>query len=224
MRQRVTSPDGSSAHWRTSFSCFAASACHCESARDCAMLSCCCWKRVAAARASGCFHLYCNTRHCAAPFASMVMALQLRTSSIFFASDLPHAAAPRASSAANPAFVPRIHDPLGVLATWRLGVCYRRTGWDSNPRYPCGHTGFRDRPFQPLTHLSLKQLHVAGCTLHEFAGPACVPVRHVTWNVQRESTDRVGFEPTKRLPVYTLSRRVPSATRPPIQTTRRIDG
>src|SRR5256712_13584570 len=30
-------------------------------------------------------------------------------------------------------------------------------------------------------------------------------------------TDRVGFEPTKRLPVYTLSRRVPSAARPPIQ-------
>src|SRR2546427_11285526 len=29
-----------------------------------------------------------------------------------------------------------------------------RTGWDSNPRYPCGYTGFRDRPFQPLTHLS----------------------------------------------------------------------
>src|SRR5216683_2037545 len=66
------------------------------------------------------------------------------------------------------------------------GACTRstqRTGWDSNPRYPCGHTGFRDRPFQPLTHLS---------------------------------TDRVGFEPTKRLPVYTLSRRVPSAARPPI--------
>src|SRR5213079_3327148 len=31
---------------------------------------------------------------------------------------------------------------------------WERTGWDSNPRYPCGHTGFRDRPFQPLTHLS----------------------------------------------------------------------
>ena len=29
-----------------------------------------------------------------------------------------------------------------------------RTGRDSNPRYPYGHTGFRDRPFQPLTHLS----------------------------------------------------------------------
>ena len=29
-------------------------------------------------------------------------------------------------------------------------------------------------------------------------------------------TDRVGFEPTNRLPGYTLSRRVPSATRPPV--------
>src|SRR5438105_10532623 len=37
------------------------------------------------------------------------------------------------------------------------------------------------------------------------------------------SADRVGFEPTKRLPVYALSRRVPSATRPPIQTARRAD-
>src|SRR5438552_2398325 len=37
------------------------------------------------------------------------------------------------------------------------------------------------------------------------------------------AADRVGFEPTKRLPVYALSRRVPSAARPPIRTTRRID-
>ena len=28
----------------------------------------------------------------------------------------------------------------------------KRTGWDSNPRYPYGHTGFRDRLFQPLGH------------------------------------------------------------------------
>src|SRR5256885_16515580 len=39
-----------------------------------------------------------------------------------------------------------------------------------------------------------------------------------------QSADRVGFQPTKRLPVYALSRRVPSAARPPIQTTRRVDG
>src|SRR5688500_722348 len=30
----------------------------------------------------------------------------------------------------------------------------QRTGWDSNPRYPCGYTGFRDRLLQPLGHLS----------------------------------------------------------------------
>ncbi len=31
---------------------------------------------------------------------------------------------------------------------------HQRTGWDSNPRYPCGYTGFRDRLLQPLGHLS----------------------------------------------------------------------
>ena len=29
-----------------------------------------------------------------------------------------------------------------------------RRGWDSNPRYACAYTGFRDRPVQPLWHLS----------------------------------------------------------------------
>ena len=30
----------------------------------------------------------------------------------------------------------------------------KRRGRDSNPRYPCGYTGFRDRPIRPLWHLS----------------------------------------------------------------------
>ena len=30
----------------------------------------------------------------------------------------------------------------------------QRRGRDSNPRYPCGYNGFRDRPDQPLRHLS----------------------------------------------------------------------
>ena|GEM_PF-4627513 len=30
-----------------------------------------------------------------------------------------------------------------------------RRGWDSNPRYDCSHNGFRDRPIQPLSHLSV---------------------------------------------------------------------
>ncbi len=29
-----------------------------------------------------------------------------------------------------------------------------RKEWDSNPRYPYGYNGFRDRPIQPLSHLS----------------------------------------------------------------------
>lgn len=34
----------------------------------------------------------------------------------------------------------------------------RRTGWDSNPRYGCPYTGFRDRLLQPLGHLSRVEL------------------------------------------------------------------
>ena len=29
-----------------------------------------------------------------------------------------------------------------------------RRGWDTNPRYTEAHNGFRDRPIQPLSHLS----------------------------------------------------------------------
>src|SRR5207249_4475475 len=57
---------------------------------------------------------------------------------------------------------PERHDqPLSSASALLVACCspvssLTRTGWDSNPRYPCGHTGFRDRPFQPLTHLSLR--------------------------------------------------------------------
>src|SRR5712692_5048188 len=111
----------------------------------------------------------------------------------------------------------------------------RRTGRDSNPRYPYGHTGFRDRPFQPLTHLStanwrtvnsLRRTDAQGRTekrqstgrrslsvLRALFSPVRLPLFPV---FQHYRADRVGFEPTKRLPVYTLSRRVPSAARPPV--------
>src|SRR2546426_8375369 len=39
---------------------------------------------------------------------------------------------------------------LAGYAAAEPAVSQPRTGWDSNPRYPCGYTGFRDRPFQPL--------------------------------------------------------------------------
>jgi hypothetical protein len=35
----------------------------------------------------------------------------------------------------------------------RIPANWRR-GWDSNPRYPCGYTGFQDRGNQPLCHPS----------------------------------------------------------------------
>src|SRR5206468_4781067 len=68
----------------------------------------------------------------------------------------------------EPGLRPAYHPP----SCSPLCVCYcslltrlTRTGWDSNPRYPCGHTGFRDRPFQPLTHLSLRSDAQDGETL-----------------------------------------------------------
>lgn len=36
-----------------------------------------------------------------------------------------------------------------------------RKGWDSNPRYPCGHAGFQDRCLKPLGHPSQQRIAVA---------------------------------------------------------------
>src|SRR5437764_3021307 len=36
----------------------------------------------------------------------------------------------------------------------RTQALSQRRGRDSNPRYGCPYTGFRDRPIQPLWHLS----------------------------------------------------------------------
>ncbi len=38
-----------------------------------------------------------------------------------------------------------------ALAGWRRG-------WDSNPRYACAYSGFRDRHVQPLRHLSERRI------------------------------------------------------------------
>src|SRR5213596_3581175 len=173
MRQRVISPEGSLAHSAISFRCRAASARHVESACSCATESCSPWYLVAAVSAAAWFHLYWSTKHCAVPFASIVILLHSRTSAAFLAADLKHARAEAVTAAANQAFVQRIMASSGRLENTyrnqthrhsRSDQVNRRTGWDSNPRYPCGHTGFRDRPFQPLTHLSINRLHVACCT------------------------------------------------------------
>src|SRR5881628_2742060 len=114
MRQRVTSPEGSFAHSAISLRCRAASARHDESACSCAIESCSCWYSVAAVSAAACFHLYCSTKHCAVPFASMVILLHSRTSAAFLAADLKQARADAVSAAANQAFVQRIGNLQGA--------------------------------------------------------------------------------------------------------------
>src|SRR2546421_9303380 len=193
-RQRLTSPEGSAAHCLISFPCRAKSARQPESALNWAVLSCSCWKRRAAVSAWSFFQRYCSTRQLAAPAASMVMALQLRTSASFLASDLPQLVAARTQSAVRPGFVQRMGPPLAAncspprvcasVAVHRHPACLR-TGWDSNPRYPCGHTGFRDRPFQPLTHLSSKtvsrrSLHVARPRRHRSHARATCDLERAT--------------------------------------------
>src|SRR5438105_10045747 len=51
-------------------------------------------------------------------------------------------------------------------------------GWDSNPRYPCGHAGFQDRCLKPLGHPSgsgIAQDHVSRRRGQGVAGIATTP-------------------------------------------------
>src|SRR5437763_16146917 len=136
MRQRVMSPEGSLAHWAVSLRCRAASARQVESACSCARESCSCWYVVAAVSAAACVHLYCSTRHCAAPLASIVILLHSRTSAAFLAADLKQPRAAAATTAASQAFDQRIiqigrascrervEDPVGVAAVKSIrAVC-----------------------------------------------------------------------------------------------------
>jgi hypothetical protein len=43
---------------------------------------------------------------------------------------------------------------------WFWNCKKERRGRDSNPRYTCVHTGFRDRPDRPLRHLSERLYHL----------------------------------------------------------------
>src|ERR1043165_603337 len=59
-------------------------------------------------------------------------------------------ASPAASSGPRSAAV---RPPLTMNKAGPEWISWRR-GWDSNPRYPFGYNGFRDRPLQPLAYLS----------------------------------------------------------------------
>ncbi len=51
----------------------------------------------------------------------------------------------------------RVH-PYSAAERVACTLVAQRRGWDSNPRWPEGHNGFRDRPIQPLWHLSEQRL------------------------------------------------------------------
>src|SRR5262249_59211477 len=54
----------------------------------------------------------------------------------------------------------RVWPKRGFVENVEFASCAKRTrlkkrrGWDSNPRWSYPHSGFRDRPVQPLQHLS----------------------------------------------------------------------
>src|SRR5258706_14249011 len=54
-----------------------------------------------------------------------------------------------------------------------------------------------------------------------FTAPYHPPTNEPPMGAHLLVADRVGFEPTRRFPVHTLSKRAPSATRPPVLTKRR---
>ncbi len=54
----------------------------------------------------------------------------------------PPTAPKREKTAFRPVSVFRLTPKVSLKKPWRRG-------WDSNPRYPCGYNGFRDRRLQP---------------------------------------------------------------------------
>src|SRR5207249_6312857 len=151
----------------------------------------------------------------------MVILLHSRTSAAFLAADLKQARVDAVTAAANQAFVQRIGN-LQVQASGQGGI--RTHGTLAGT--PVFETGRFNRSRTCPTPRRVITRRVDGETGRRVvrARPLITPTRlPVCPSTRLAVTDRVGFEPTKRLPVYTLSRRVPSATRPPIQTARRTD-
>lgn len=61
-----------------------------------------------------------------------------------------------------------------------------RRGWDSNPRYGCPYSGFRDRPNRPLWHPS-------GLRADTVAGPVSQPRCAAAWRHLRLSGPAAAF-------------------------------
>ena len=91
-----------------------------------------------------------------------------------------------------------------VAAVWRRGR-------DSNPRDPYGPTRSPGEHLRPLGHLSVSLRERAGPTSSLELGRCCCSCRFFRFFCCRLMAVRVGFEPTRPLRVYALSRRARSA-------------
>ena len=78
----------------------------------------------------------------------------------------------------------------------------RRTGWDSNPRYPCRYGGFQDRCLQPLGHLShnCTTKHLPLCHIG-----ATSPVGHLVGHFLRNRRSPVPYPALTRFSAATSS-------------------
>src|SRR5882672_9923645 len=190
------------------------------------MESCSCWYLVAAVRAAACFHLYCSTKHCAAPCASIVILLHSRTSAAFLAAVLKQARADAVTAAANQAFVQRIRTSRvqatgtgGRLEDHGQGGIRTHGTLAGTPVFETGRFNrSRTCPYGETLETSRRQVDPSisrGVRRGLYPQPSD-PLGVSAPRRLCYPADRVGFEPTKRLPVYALSRRVPSAARPPI--------
>src|SRR5712671_4895822 len=95
-----------------------------------------------------------------------------------------------------------------------------RTGWD------CENTLWRvfvlgQKPSDRLVALGAQNAFGVLSNMGSFTAPYHPPTNEPPMGAHLLVADRVGFEPTRRFPVHTLSKRAPSATRPPVLTKRR---
>ena len=105
------------------------------------------------------------------------------------------------------------HDPYAkahrAYGTWGSVLERKPERWSEIPRTGGGGaTGYKLE--RPLARFRAASREIRGAA--RARAKSCVPVR-----TKAKLADGVGFEPTRRFHVYTLSRRAPSTTRPPVQ-------
>ena len=103
---------------------------------------------------------------------------------------------------------PELHPKRHCMG--RSGTLWWRREWDSNPRYGYPYTGFRDRRFRPLSHLSGKPVRpvhgryacgrcsCANPRLNAVCNPPKAVIYFITWRSQLPRLGLVQSRPAQR--------------------------